>query len=359
MEIPEFHVLLIEDSQGDARILRELLACAKTARFVVECADRLTTGSEHLRRGDFDVVLLDLGLPDSQGLGTFLEVHARSPELPVVVLSGMEDETLALRAVQEGAQDYLVKGEVDANVLERTLRYAIERVRAEEGIRTEQRLLRRLLQLQERERKLLAYEIHDGFIQDVVGAKLITESMHHEMEKQKCSSLPQLEIVRELLGKAINEGRRMISDLRPMIIDEQGIIVAIQYLISEARPEGELEVTFHHETRFDRLPPLLENVIFRIVQEALTNVRRHSQAGKAEVNVTQDSDQVFIEIRDNGIGFDRAQVPDDRFGLRGIEERARLFEGSAVIESTVGEGSRVFVELPLALRSAKEDPIVG
>ncbi len=87
MAIPEFHVLLIEDSQSDARILSELLACAKTARFIVESADRLATGSEHLSRGDFDVVLLDLGLPDSQGLGTFVEIHARSPELPVVVMS--------------------------------------------------------------------------------------------------------------------------------------------------------------------------------------------------------------------------------------------------------------------------------
>ena len=194
---------------------------------------------------------------------------------------------------------------------------------------------------------MVAYEIHDGLIQDVVGAKMVVEAMHHDMEKSKCSHLPQLEVVRELLGKAIDEGRQLVSDLRPMIIDEQGIIEAIQYLVSEAKSSSSLEIAFSHSTEFDRLSPLLESVVFRIVQEALTNVQRHSQADHAEVNVTQKGDRLFLEIRDDGTGFDREQVPDDRFGLRGIEERARLFNGAAAIESESGKGTRVTVELPL------------
>ena len=347
MNRPEFHVLLIEDSASDTRLLCELLASTKMAQFHVDCADCLATGRQHLARRNVDVILLDLGLPDSQGLTTFSDMQASAPDLPIVVLSGLEDEALALRAVQDGAQDYLVKGEVDTNMLERTLRYAIERVHAEEGIRTEQRLLRRLLQLQERERKLVAYEIHDGLIQDIVGAKMVVEAIHHDTQQTNGSHLPQLEVVRDLLGKAVDEGRQLISDLRPMIIDEQGIIGAIQYLVNEAKPDRPLKITFSHQTEFDRLPPLLENVVFRIVQEALTNVQRHSQADQAEVRVTQTGDRIYLEIRDNGIGFDREQVPDDRFGLRGIEERARLFDGTASIKSGSGQGTRVCVELPL------------
>ncbi len=121
------NVLLIEDNPGDARLIREMLAEAGTQAFRVEHADRLSVAFERLGVDNVDVVLLDLSLPDSQGLETFLRTRARDPVVPIVVLSGLDDETVALRAVQEGAQDYLVKGRVDSDVLVRAIRYAIER----------------------------------------------------------------------------------------------------------------------------------------------------------------------------------------------------------------------------------------
>ena len=128
-------VLLIEDNPGDARLIREILAEARGTVFNLECMDRLSTARDCLDRESFDLVLLDLSLPDSQGYDTFAKVHTHVPHMPVVVLSGLDDETLAVKAVQEGAQDYLVKGQVDSNVLVRSIRYAIERKRAEETIR--------------------------------------------------------------------------------------------------------------------------------------------------------------------------------------------------------------------------------
>ena len=93
----------------------------------IECADRLTAACERLACGSFDVVLSDLTLPDSQGLDTFLGVHDRYPDIPVIVLTASNDVQLALRAVQEGAQDYLVKGQFDDSLLVRAIRYSIER----------------------------------------------------------------------------------------------------------------------------------------------------------------------------------------------------------------------------------------
>ena len=122
-------VLLIEDNEDDVLIIRETLAEVRSASFDLECAGRLSTGLERLAAGGIDVVLLDLGLPDSQGLETLGRVHAQAPEAPIVVLTGLKDETLAVKAVQEGAQDYLVKGLVDGKLLARALRYAIERQR--------------------------------------------------------------------------------------------------------------------------------------------------------------------------------------------------------------------------------------
>ena len=103
-------ILLVEDNPGDARLIREMLAEAEGASFEIDWAPQLAAGLEKLGRGEIDLVLLDLGLPDSRGLDTFVKAYAQAPQIPFVVLTGLDDQTLALSAVREGAQDYLVKG---------------------------------------------------------------------------------------------------------------------------------------------------------------------------------------------------------------------------------------------------------
>jgi DNA-binding response OmpR family regulator len=132
---PAIAILLVEDNAGDVRLLQEFLREVASAHFELIQADRLDEAIACLANNRFDIVLLDLSLPDSQGLDTFLELHRRAPGLPIIVLTGLDDETLAMRAMHEGAQDYLIKGQVDGNLLGRSIRYAIERQRAEEALR--------------------------------------------------------------------------------------------------------------------------------------------------------------------------------------------------------------------------------
>ena len=120
-------VLLVEDNPADALLLQESLSGDLLTDFQVTVAERLRQGLEELGARPYDVVLLDLGLPDSQGLGTFEAAHAEFPDIPMIVLSGASDEWLALQAVKSGAQDYLVKGEADWHFGARSIRYAIER----------------------------------------------------------------------------------------------------------------------------------------------------------------------------------------------------------------------------------------
>ncbi len=124
-------VLLIEDSDADALLLREALAGDLLDQFEVTTVDRLHTGVELLGRRQYDVVLLDLGLPDSQGLATFETLHAAAPDVPVVVFSGNLDTRSATEAVQQGAQDFLVKGPTAWETAPRAIRYAIERQRSQ------------------------------------------------------------------------------------------------------------------------------------------------------------------------------------------------------------------------------------
>ena len=123
------HVLLIEDNPGDARLIREMIAESPGSNLELACVGRLSVGIERLAQEGIDLVILDLSLPDAQGLDGFVELHRHAPRIPVIVLSGRDDEQLATLAVQSGAQDYLVKGQVDSKALGRAIRYARERNR--------------------------------------------------------------------------------------------------------------------------------------------------------------------------------------------------------------------------------------
>lgn len=127
-------ILLVEDNPGDIRLVRELLAADQSESFTLVTADRQETALAILDSHDITAILLDIELPDSSGLNTLLKIHANAPGIPIVVLSSIADEGLAVRSVQQGAQDFLVKGHVDAHQLTRSLRYAIERKRTEERL---------------------------------------------------------------------------------------------------------------------------------------------------------------------------------------------------------------------------------
>jgi signal transduction histidine kinase len=150
-----------------------------------------------------------------------------------------------------------------------------------------------------------------------------------------------------MLRRSIDESRRLISGLRPPILDEAGILAAVDYLVCEYRERSGIDIMFKHDFQAVRLAAPLESAVFRIVQESLTNACRHSKSDFIRVELHELGHRVQIVIFDEGVGFDPSLVSDDRFGLRSIRERARLLGGTAEIESTPGEGCTIRVELPL------------
>ena len=142
MKDDSIHILLIEDNPGDARLVKEMLAEGDPGSFLLDHVERLAEGLARLKEDNFQVVLLDLSLPDGQGLDTVIRVCTQIPHVPVLVFTGCNDETLAIRAVQVGAQDYLVKGQMDHHLLKRSIRYGLERKRAEERMRALEERLR-------------------------------------------------------------------------------------------------------------------------------------------------------------------------------------------------------------------------
>lgn len=231
------------------------------------------------------------------------------------------------------------------------------RKQAELRLLRQQDLLRQSLEAHERDRQLVAYDIHDGMVQDVTGGLLHLDAIRLDSLSEK--DRHQVELVRKLLRRTIDEGRRMISGLRPPIIDELGVVAALEYLIEETRRLTDCRLAFVAHVVFQRLDPLLEGTIYRIVQEALTNVARHSQASSATVSLTQRGDRLELRVVDNGQGFVLGQVRERRFGLQGIRERARMLHGSVSFDSAPGQGTTLRVELPLKAPSPLDQPLVS
>jgi signal transduction histidine kinase len=226
-------------------------------------------------------------------------------------------------------------------------REAIRRKQTEESLRREHHALKHLLESSDHERQLIANEIHDGLAQQLAAANMHFEAFAHLKDTTSQQATKDLETGIALLRESHGEARRLIAGVRPPILDERGVVAAINHLVNGRESQNGTRVEFQHDVKFDRLMPILENSIYRIVQEGLANACRHSKSRDVVVELMQKANSLCIRIQDWGLGFNPADVPNDRFGLDGIRQRAHLLGGEATIMSILGEGTCVKVELPL------------
>jgi signal transduction histidine kinase len=230
------------------------------------------------------------------------------------------------------------------------LRDITERHKAQEALERERKSLWRMLEAVDHERQIISYEIHDGLAQYLAAALMQFESRDGLKNNSPDEAQKAYETARELVRQAHAESRRLISEARPPDIDEEGIAVAISELVGEQRRRGGPNIEFHSSVLFGRLPSILENAIYRIAQEALTNACKHSQGKNVTVTLAQDGSDVRLEVRDCGIGFDPEAVGKGHFGLEGIRQRVRLLGGRLTVESAPNCGTLVQVVVPIMER---------
>lgn len=174
-------ILMIEDNYGDVRIIQEMLSDVKGFKFDFKHADTLEMGIKHLKNDEFDVLLLDLNLPDNYGIDTFFKAQKTAPNLPIVIFSGAADEKVAIEAVHEGAQDYLMKGEVDGKLLARSIVYAIERKQTEEELKKHRDHLEELVE----KRTLGLKEANKQLLREINERKQAEEEIRASLEEKK------------------------------------------------------------------------------------------------------------------------------------------------------------------------------
>jgi PAS domain S-box-containing protein len=218
---------------------------------------------------------------------------------------------------------------------------------AEQALRQEQQSLLRLLHAHDQERKLIAYEIHDGVAQQLVAAIYQCQTAERQADSVADSaSTAALRELQETLRRGLAETRRLISGVRPPILDEFGVVTAVQALIEDTLAHDGPTIEFRHDVRSSRLGPIVENTVYRIIQEGLANACRHSQSPRVLIEITETEQDMEIRVQDFGVGFDQEKTDATRFGLAGIRERTRLLRGTVELQSAEGQGTLLSVRLP-------------
>ncbi len=220
---------------------------------------------------------------------------------------------------------------------------------ARQRLAERERLLQTLIDVQENEKQLLCHEFHDGLIQYAVGSKMLLEGIRDRGPPGDCRAV--IGSVIECLAKGIEEGRRVIRGIRPAVLDDLGLRAAIDDLVSDLQETGTV-VESRFDTDIDMIPTSLQTTVYRVVQEALNNARKHSGSQRVGLSLGQTARHVSIKIEDFGCGFDLQATEGSGFGLVSMRERSRLLGGECSVESTPGKGTTITILLPVSDRAA-------
>ncbi|MHB8974069.1 MAG: PAS domain S-box protein [Pirellulaceae bacterium] len=212
----------------------------------------------------------------------------------------------------------------------------------------------RMLQASDHERQIISYDIHDGLAQYLAAAGMQFRAHDFLQENSPDKAKRAYKIAVGLVRQAHAESRRLINEVRPPIIDETGLETAISHLVHEHRRHGGPKIKFDSDVQFKRLPSILENALYRIAQEALTNACKHSKSKKVKVTLAQNGQDVRLKVRDWGIGFDPDSIKAGHFGVGAIRQRVRLLGGRLTIESKPGFGTLIRAIVPI-LEQPTED----
>jgi signal transduction histidine kinase len=407
MDTSPIRVLLIEDDLGDADLITEFLDFVKSTPFQITHHRCLQEVLQPRDQDAYDVILLDLSLPDSFGLETVEQVYNKFATIPIVILSGLEDESLATIAVQKGAQDYLVKGDFDSNLLVRSIRYAIERAKIiqllnqkeqqleQANEQLEHRVAERTSELQQANDQLrtLESQLRLALAQEQELSHFksrIISTVSHEYRTPLTTINSSAEILERYLHKLDEAKQRKhfqriqasVKHLTALVNDvlfiNKAELEKVEfnpepiYLVSffEEIVEG-LQITVdekhqlfftHHGScecaNFD--PKLLRQMITNLLSNA---IKYSPQGGKITLTLSCEDKQVVFQVRDQGIGIPQADqsklfesfsragnvgtIAGTGLGLSIVKKCVDLHGGEITVKSEVGVGTTFTVKLPL------------
>ena len=360
-------ILLIEDNHADVEMIRELLSDHKGSSFDIVCADRLSAAKPFFTESGIDIILLDLGLPDSQGLDTLRRVRELAGEVPIVVLTMLDNEETGLNALKEGAQDYLVKGQMNGPLIARSLRYAIERGRIEQELKKHRDSLEELVA--ERTQQLSERKKMTDLIEGSLAEKeTLLREIHHRVKNN-------LQIVVSLIGLQIGK----IDDQRTIDVlkDCENRVKAMSIVHEKLYRSGNLSQidfgeyisflashlisVYSTDPKMVRLDFSMGKIMVDIntaiplglvMNELISNALKHAfpngEGGTISIGGGDESGLITLFVRDNGIGtpagFD--WKTSTSLGLRLVANLVRQVRGRIEKGTGTGTGTTFTITIP-------------
>ena len=381
----DYRVLFVDGDSNQRRSV-EYFFSTSAPRLELIAGDESTLARFLSGSLQFDAVVIGPTVDSTSMLDALRQLRARDEDLPVVVLSAYEHAETTIAAFKLGAHDFLLQGRDNLTELVFSLNNALKRAdterrnvqlaaelaqlnqslaeqvatrtreleqevvvrrnaerRAEDHAARLQSLSNRLLQVQESERRALAQELHDQIGQLLTGLRFQLEAAREAAPSEPLHEA--LSVTTDLLRTV----RELTLQLRPRMLDDLGLKPAVEWQTRLFQKQTGITVELDLTIPDQRLNPELETTVFRMVQEALTNVARHSGAGSAIVTLALDDHALQVEVADRGKGFDAALAlaRRDSLGLAGLAERVKLAGGALEIFSRPGQGTRLHAEFPL------------
>ncbi len=359
----EIKVLLVEDDSLFIRFIREMLRREKSP-VRLQSANTLKDAFDLLDAETFDVVVTDLGLPDSSGIETFLSLHIKFPQLPIIVLSGADDKHLALEAVQKGAQEYLVKGSINADLLERSIRYSIERQKLLQELECK---LADISRMQRERQNLLSMFAHD-IRNSVVGSGWLSNRI---MIGKSCSVKEDLSMLKEemlrieyMLADFMEFSRIDVTEYIPQM-KAFDIAALIENEVRHAKVKAaQKNQTLRCRIEDATLPAIKGDaaMLQRVLSNLLDNALKYSgDEGTVSIKVDVRDEDLCVHVLDNGIGIDGKHLPNifEAFyratsaskgaglGLSIARKIVEAHGGRLWVKSEPGKGSTFSFTLPL------------
>ncbi len=343
-------VLLAEDNVHMSIYIKTLLR--NICR--IQSVDTGTKVLELLKRGErIELIIADIMMPGCDGLTLCREIkkNPATRQIPVVLLTALTHRDALLEGWRAGADEYLFKpfhGVELVTRIQSMLATAVERRRAEEEIR---RLSADLLCAHDLERRSIATDLHDGMGKHVADLSLTVARLRTELDQANPNLRNTLDQLSQATGELGKQVRNISYMLHPPLLEELGLAPVLQSHVRAFARRSGIEAFLSVSDDFPRLSPDVEISLFRIVQESLTNVQRHSQSAIVKVRMSYDSDQIVLEVEDEGRGLSfssSANRHEYGMGIPGMRERVRKLNGIFDIQSPPGRGVIIRTRLPMA-----------
>ncbi len=320
-------ILLIEDNLGDARLIQEFLKGSKKVDFILKIHETLSEGLEEFLNNKFDIVLLDLNLPDSSGYDTVKIINEKIKFIPIIVLTGRDDEDLALKSLKFGIQDYLIKGKIDPNLLERSILYTIERYRFIEAFKLSEKRIREELNRNNFYKDLFIHDINDIF-QGIMSATQI-----YNMQLKNPENSNYIIDINEIIENQIKRGAQLISNVRKLsqleeteislepVLVYNFILKSIKTLLDTYKNQI---INFQVISPHNNLSVLANDFLEEAFDNVLINAVRHNENPIIEITIKISKEflnqinYIKIEFIDNGVGIEDSRK--ESIFLRGSEK---------------------------------------